>query len=547
MTRSEFSGAFWWSSFMYFGGINMSEVAENKNSKSGKPDGLLGADEKSQEIKLIYDFVNFVYGKSNTERLSKIIDKVVKEDMKFFEDKTDEEITSWQSQKNPNYEFKNSLYAEMKKEAASKLVEPMLWHMALIDILNLKCYDLNSDEPLEESIKDAIMQKSNDRLDFLCGNHGLDFNYVNDYGELLYKYSKRVFEDLPTKKGINLQSECLMRKIFACFTKVAFCKMKQSAQLECYKNARRSYDDYRYAIDSLKNRFYLQVNPYDDRIKAVEKDIATYLFLIGELEIMFNSYGDDFFKFFGIDCGPVFKEYLFFLNEIEPLENQYRKDKKGFIKKYFPIDLITGLWDEKIQSESILPYFKDKKLRSSLMKDLKKRFNKIKFDQIEESKSGIEENWKRTNYFCDIINRFTDGQKYSNELVENMSVMLCQEKDNFIDIQRSSQKNNEEEKNEKEQAGAEKENKEKQNMAKDETKNSGKNYFFRFVCAVLNFFRSIGSKIINFFCRQPKKIDNVGGKNNSFVSNIKDIKSQDPEVLETDNLDTAKQKNIQEH
>ena len=107
-------------------------------------------DEDSKRIKQTYEFIKLVYGKSNTERLSKIIDKVVKKDMESFEGKTDEEITNWQRQKNPDYSFENSLYAQMKEIGDSKLVESMILYMILLDILTLKCYDLNLNDQLEK-------------------------------------------------------------------------------------------------------------------------------------------------------------------------------------------------------------------------------------------------------------------------------------------------------------------------------------------------------------------------------------------------------------
>ena len=589
----------------------MSEISENKDLKLSKSDGLPNAsesgekdisrvgpsrdilfylknsshldDESSKEIKQTYDFVDFVYGKSNTERLSKIIDKVVKKDMEFVKDKTYKEITDWQKQKNPRYRFEDSLYGKMRRTNSTNLAELMLWHMTLLDILNLKCYDLNPDEPLEESIKNAVMKRSDDRLDFLCGNHNLSYWYDSScFSTNLYKYSKQIFKDLPEKEGIDLQQEQLMRKIFACFVKVAFCKMKQSAKLEHYKNYKQAYDIYQRAIYSFKDHFYLEESPYSDKyVKATEKDVAGYLFLTGELEIMFNNYGDDFFEFFGIrsGCGqgddgnPVFNEYLSFLNKIEPLESRYEKNNNGFIEKYFPMKLFVTSYYAEDQTECILPYFKDEQLRSSLMKSIKNKFNETDFSDIKQSRNCTEResNLKPSNYFRDIIERFVDGEKYSNALVEGMSVILCQEKDKIVDIQQSSQENNankliespsvnekeEEPKKTVEYTDLNKDGKSSLNnwikiennhkittKAENKIENGKKNWFFRFVRVVLDFFCRIGSRISNFFCRQLEEINGVGIKNDSVFKNSNGMGSQNSETPKITDSKDKEQKNI---
>ena len=595
----------------------MSELHENKNLESNKFDELPSANESGEsgekyisrvnphrdilsylntngshlndknlhEIERTYDFVNFVYGKSNTERLSKIIDKVLKKDMEFFKDKTDMGITDWQKQKNPNYRFEDSLYAKMKKEGHSKLVELMFWHMILLDILNLKYYDLAPDKSLEESIEDAVNQKSSDRLDFLYGDHQLSYYSRSAFGETIYEYAKQIFKDLPEKQGVNQPQEQLMSKIFACFTKVAFCKMEESKELECYRNDQQSYENYRDAIFGFKSCFFLGDDIYNSCVKAVTEDMAAYLFLTGELEIMFNSYGDDFFRFFGRRVGReygeqnelLFKEYLFFLNKIEPLENRYNKNGSGFIEKYFPGSFFDCR-DAATQAGCILPYFKSKKLPSLIMERLKQRFDEEEIDVVSEQLSNIEElqpcmelEWEQTNYFRDIIKRFAGGEKYSNELVEGMSMMLCQEKDNIINIQQSGQENNvnkliespsvnekeEDPKKTVEYTDLNKYGKSSLNncikiennykittKAKNKIENGKKNWFFRFVRVVLDFFRRIGSRISNFFWGQPKKIDSVGIKNNSVFQNINGIGSQNSKTLEMTDLNDKEQKNI---
>ena len=595
----------------------MSELHENKNLESSKNEnesketfissvgsrrdilfyirsGYADLDKDSNEIKQTYDFVNFVYGKSNTERLSKIIDEVLKKDMEFFKDKTDEEITDWQKQKNSRYSFEDSLYGEMRRTNSTNLAELMLWHMTLLDILNLKCYDLNPDEPLEESIKNAVMKRSDDRLDFLYGNHDSSYWYGSScFSTSLYKYAKQIFKDLPEKQGVNQQQEQLMRKIFTCFVKVAFCKMKQSAKLEHYKNDQQAYDIYQGAIYSFKDRFYLEESPYSDEyVKATEKDVAGYLFLTGELEIMFNNYGDDFFKFFGIrrGCGqcddgnPVFNEYLFFLNKIEPLESRYEKNNNGFIEKYFPMELFVTSYYEELQTEWILPYFKDEQLRSSLMKSIKNKFNKTDFSDIKQSRNCTEResNLKPSNYFGDIIERFTDNKKYSNLLIEGMSVMFCMNGNNVIDNQKNGQKNNSNKSPESsniientngsvtddikinkngtvQDTNSNKDEKsssinqvktEKNNQAltgikiKIKIKNNPQSWFVRFFYKVINFFRDIGHKIRNLFCGQPNKIDIVDLKNNYVVQGINTLKGKDSETPKVNILSNKEQKNI---
>lgn len=607
----------------------MSELPENKDLKSNKSDEFLNAresvdrnksvghcrdilfcfnpnnlnldDKYSQKIKQTYDFVNFVYGKSNTERLSKIIDKVVKRDMKFFENKTDEDITDWQRQKNPRYRFEDSLYGGMRRRNDMNLAELMLWHMTLLDILNLKCYDLKLDKSLEESIEDAVARKSTDRLDFLCGNHRLNFDYTNFYGEILYKYSKRVFEELPKEQQRPYEYEDededdnflqrqgqLMKKIFSCFIKVAFCNMEQLEKPEYYKNFYHHYIDHRTAILNLTCYFFRQGNFYCNK-----KDIATYLFYTDELETMFENYNRDFFCFLGWAAVDTF-EFWFFLNKIKPLEQRYAENKDRFIKMFFSRFLIHRVeinrdYELSEAIANILPYFVDEKLRLSLVADMAQEWN-TDYNQLldslnlieksnekselrrkrskRESKLSLPEQAEQTNYFRDIIERFTDGANYSNALVESMSMMICRNGNIVIDNQKDDKNNNkppersniienvngsvdeEEKENKKEKAEkkAKSENDNNKTTAKAENKieNSKKNWFFRFVCVVLGFFSSIGSKISNFFCGQPEEIDSGKINSNSVVEdiNINGIKSQSSKTPEIDNLNTEEQKNI---
>ena len=118
----------------------------------------------SEKDNMLHDFINFVYVDSNTEGLSKLIDEIVEFDIKSLE----------------------------KRNTNIKLTKLVLWHMVLLDILNLKQSDLDKSKPLTTAITDAVKLNSENRLKFLSSK-ALS---VNEVPNLLYNYSESIFEEL---------------------------------------------------------------------------------------------------------------------------------------------------------------------------------------------------------------------------------------------------------------------------------------------------------------------------------------------------------------
>ena len=169
------------------------------------------------------NFVNYVYGKGNDERLSKIAYKVVKFDANAYEDKTFDELRiSIPVICKQNYDFKKSIVYQIDKDifcgSTYDLLEEMLWHMVLLDILNIKLVDFKREKPLPEEILDIVKGNSQNRLNFLFGG---DKQYSNistgGFAGILYDYAKLIFKLPDNNRDISIEQKELIQKIFLCF------------------------------------------------------------------------------------------------------------------------------------------------------------------------------------------------------------------------------------------------------------------------------------------------------------------------------------------
>ena len=143
----------------------------------------------------------YVYGYGNAERLCKIVDDVVNEHKNEIGDGDNE-----------NKKF-------------------LLWHMILLDILNIKAADLkfDFDEKKSKSIAKAIKNRLLSNEAVKRRNNFINTKITADHPErLLWKYSRETF---PEFKNLQVNGLCktivnggkaLIGRIFACFVKVSF-------------------------------------------------------------------------------------------------------------------------------------------------------------------------------------------------------------------------------------------------------------------------------------------------------------------------------------
>lgn len=368
------------------------------------------------DYELSCNFVNFVYGKGNTERLSKIADEAVKYDANVYENSTDDQLhvlipVTGKS----GYIFEKSIFSQINGTdwcldsffhnaddwISCSLVKEMLWHMVLLDILNIKLADFERKKSLPEEILDIVKRNSQNRLNFLFGDKK---NYgdipCGGFADALYDYATLIFKLPYQRKELSTEKEDLIRKIFACFVKVAFLRMEQAAQFEAYKKDLGRYGVYRDVILNLKRCFYMCNNPYrnpcdhindDDYytfkryIHTDAQDMATYLFLTDELEDLFET--DEYFVYdFGFDYyhAAVNYEYSHFgaflvcLDKIKSLEERYKENEDEFIKMFVDVKNVKWVyWDFIEHFKAILTFFKNTELRGKLIDNVIAKFKRI--------------------------------------------------------------------------------------------------------------------------------------------------------------------------
>ena len=177
-------------------------------------------------------FLWYIYGRGNAERLCKIVDGVMNNLDENDENKDDIIIENENNDKNNN---------EDKKF--------LLWHMILLDILNIKMSDLKLDFEKEksksvgEAIKKHLLSEKavKRRNDFIDSKKIISMPSSSE--TLLWEYSRQIFPEfkniqLELEHGftkyypmykyieIDLSTKKLLRNIFPCFFKFHFIKCK---------------------------------------------------------------------------------------------------------------------------------------------------------------------------------------------------------------------------------------------------------------------------------------------------------------------------------
>ena len=323
-------------------------------------------EEKSNDYKY---FLWYVYGFGNAERLCKIVDDVVNEHKRNGDDK-DEKF--------------------------------LLWHMVLLDILNIKMTDLKLDfeeeklKSVEKAIKNCLLteeavKRRNDFINDFIDQNKDTIKIKNRYfASELYKYSKKIFPefaqikylgDYKNKPDKTATEYKFLSKAFSCFLKVSFYHMKRVADFEEYKSDSKVYDKYQKRIYKLTEYFYIG-NIYNGCINSSTEYMATYLYKTGELNQWFLNYENDFLDFFcychggsGYDSEPCFYEFCFYLNKIKPLETRYEEDDTGghekFWQMFFPQKYRSLFGDVRLLLSCIGTCFSDEKLIKSANDELK--------------------------------------------------------------------------------------------------------------------------------------------------------------------------------
>ena len=205
--------------------LNLLTVNKSWNQKING----LKLDKRKEYLKY---FLWYIYGRGNAERLCKIVDGVMNNLDENDENKDDIIIENENNDKNNN---------EDKKF--------LLWHMILLDILNIKMSDLKLDFEKEksksvgEAIKKHLLSEKavKRRNDFIDSKKIISMPSSSE--TLLWEYSRQIFPEfkniqLELEHGftkyypmykyieIDLSTKKLLRNIFPCFFNFHFIKCK---------------------------------------------------------------------------------------------------------------------------------------------------------------------------------------------------------------------------------------------------------------------------------------------------------------------------------
>ena len=204
-------------------------------------------------------FLWYVYGCGNAERLCKIVDGVMNNLDENDENKDDIIIENENNDKNNNKDKKF-----------------LLWHMILLDILNIKMSDLklNFDEEKSKSIEEAIKKCLLTEEAVKRRNDFIDTKIKSDHPErLLWEYSRQIFpefENVQVESGgywdninVNVDTAELLGRIFACFLKVSFYQIKRVETANKDKDNQGIYKNHKKNIYHFN--YYLQEQMVDWR------------------------------------------------------------------------------------------------------------------------------------------------------------------------------------------------------------------------------------------------------------------------------------------
>ncbi len=352
-------------------------------------------------------FLWYIYGCGNAERLCKIVDDVVNE-----LNKNKDDIIMESENNNEDKKF-------------------LIWHMVLLDILNIKIddlkldFDLKKSESIEKAIKNyllsnkSVKRRSNfveSAINSLNGNNDNDLSddeyeykygcpqslclhgwIKGRYGKNIYEYIKQIFPELTapqTEAWMKRNSYSslldiipnevkLLQRMLVCFFKVSFWQMEKVIYFGEYKNDGNTYKKYKKDVYGLKNYFYRARHLHGIWfVRNWHECMAVYLFKTGELENWFCQYKNDFLSYFCSDCDLVpnvnlglnvyFREFVFCFNKIKPLQERYQENSGEFWQMFFINIVDKNSYNGLCVLECITPYIEDGSLKIKMKNEMEK-------------------------------------------------------------------------------------------------------------------------------------------------------------------------------
>ena len=388
-------------------------------------------------------FLWYIYGRGNAERLCKVVDDVVN---KLDEDKDKDNI--------------ENIIIEEDYDKDQKLNEDekfWLWHMILLDILNIKMADLklNFDEEKSKSVEVAIKNCLLTEEAVKRRNDFIDTKIKSDYPErLLWEYSRQVFpefENIQVESGgywdninVNVDTAELLGRIFACFLKVSFYQIKRVKNSNKDKDNQEIYKNHKKNIyhfnDYLQKQMFgrLEVCLDDGNLKyqrgkfKITSNIAAYLFETEELEAWFLRYSKDFFSFF---CNPnyficpddgestvEFFGFAFYLNKIKSFETRYRESPDGFWQTFYKDIVEEHTFRGSYVLIDITSFISQKDLEDEMKGKAESACSRVFRKQLFERNS--EKLDLEKNHFNPIIIRFCGKKDLSDKVIQSISQVI---------------------------------------------------------------------------------------------------------------------------
>ena len=423
--------------------LNLLTVNKSWNKKING----LKLDKRKEYLKY---FLWYIYGRGNAERLCKVVDDVVN---KLDEDKD----------KDNKDNIENIIEEDDDKDQKLNEDEKFwLWHMILLDILNIKMADLklNFDEEKSKSVEVAINNYLLSDKAVKRRNDFIDINIKSDYPErLLWEYSRQVFpefENIQVESGdywdninVNVDTAELLGRIFACFLKVSFYQIKRVEAGDTDKNNQEIYKNHKKNIyhfnDYLQKQMFgrLEVCLNDGNLKykrgkfQITSNIAAYLFETEELEAWFLRYNKDFFSFF---CNPdyficpddcestvEFFGFAFYLNKIKSFETRYRESPDKFWQTFYKDIVEEDTFRGSRVLIDITSFISQKDLEDKMKGKAESACSRVFIEDL--FKQNSEKLDLEKNYFNPIIIRFCgkkdlSKKKLTDKVVQSISQVI---------------------------------------------------------------------------------------------------------------------------
>ena len=416
--------------------LNLLTVNKSWNQKING----LKLDKRKEYLKY---FLWYIYGRGNAERLCKVVDDVVN---KLDEDKDKDNIEN---------------IIEEDDDKDQKLNEDekfWLWHMILLDILNIKMSDLklNFDEEKSKSVEVAIKNYLLTEEAVKRRNDFIDMKIKSDHPErLLWEYSRQVFpefENVQVESGgywdninVNVDTAELLGRIFACFLKVSFYQIKRVETANIGKDNQEIYEKHknkiRYFNRYLNEQIFgrLEVCLDDGNLKyqrgkfKITSNIAAYLFETKELETWFFRYNKDFFDFFCTpsyfichddpESFPEFFGFAFYLDKIKSFETRYKESPDEFWQTFY----INIVEEDSCRGSYVvidITSFISQKDLEDKMKGKAESFARGERFRVELFKQNSEKLDLEKNYFSPIIIRFCGQKDLSDKVIQYISKVI---------------------------------------------------------------------------------------------------------------------------